>query len=94
MPAFRAYRHQLGRETISLNDAVGALAVLEPQLFEFETLACDVETGGELTRGVLVVDRRDQCEWRPNVNVAVGVDAGRARQYIVDQLAISGNRPR
>ena len=50
--AFRAHRQQLGLESIPLNAAIGALALLEPQLFQFETMAADVETQGELTRGV------------------------------------------
>ena len=37
--AFRAYRQRLGQEAIYLNDAIGALALLEPQLFEFATQA-------------------------------------------------------
>ncbi len=88
---FRSYRQQLGHESITLNDAVGALAVVEPQLFEFEMLAADVETEGELTRGVTVFDRRRPPEWRPNLEVATGIDAVAARQYILDQLMVAGN---
>ena len=87
--AFRAYRQRLGQEAIYLNDAIGALAMLEPQLFEFETQACDVETQGELTRGVLVVDRRPQPELRPNVDIATSVREQDAYQYLVDQLVTS-----
>lgn len=88
---FRAYRQQLGQEGITLNDAVGALALLEPDLFKYEPLACDVETGGELTRGVLVSDRRLHPEWRPNVTVATSIDTDQVRQYIIDQLMVAGN---
>ena len=88
---FRAHRQQLGQEGITLNDAVGALAMLEPQLFKFEPLGCDVETEGELTRGVLVADRRTQPDLRPNVNVATEVRATEVRQYIVDQLMTAGH---
>lgn len=89
--AFRAYRQHLGQESITLNDVVGALALIEPDLFEFEMLGCDVECEGELTRGMLIADRRLQPEWRPNVNVATAVKADQAKQYIVDQLTVSGN---
>jgi purine nucleosidase len=88
--AFRAYRQHLGQEAITLNDAVGALAALEPELFEFDEMACDVETQGEMTRGVTVFDRRSRREWRPNVEVAIGVDVERARQMLLDLLMISG----
>ena len=90
--AFRAYRQQLGRESIFLNDAIGALALLEPQLLEFESFAGDIETQGELTRGTLVLDRRVQPEWRPNVNVATKIRAEDAYQYLVDQLVTASRR--
>lgn len=90
--AFRAYRQRLGQEAILLNDAIGALALLEPQLFEFETVASDVETQGELTRGVLVLDRRAQPEWRPNVDIATSVRAEDAHQYLIDQLVTASRQ--
>ena len=89
--AFRSYRQQLGQETITLNDAIGALAVVEPELFKFEMMAGDVETEGELTRGVSVFDRRVMPEWRPNMEVATEINVVAARQYIIDQLMMSGN---
>ena len=89
--AFRSYRQHLGRETIQLNDAVGALMLIEPDLFECNLVACDVETEGQLTRGMLVSDRRNLPECRPNVNVVTGVVVEQARQFIVDQLVVSGN---
>jgi len=89
--AFRSFRQQLGQEVISLNDAVGALAVVEPQLFEFEKLPVDVETEGELTRGATVIDRRIPPEWRPNTEVATKINNQAARQYILDQLVMAGN---
>ncbi len=92
--AFRSFRQQLGMERITLNDVVGALSVIEPQLFTFEKMAGDVETEGELTRGVSVFDRRIQPEWRPNMEVAVDIDHDAARQYIIDQLTMAGNLSR
>jgi purine nucleosidase len=90
---FRANRQQLGLEQISLNDAVGALTLLEPQLFEFETFGADVEVDGTLTRGVLVLDRRERPEWRANVNIATSVRPT-AGQYIIDQLTMAGQKSR
>lgn len=88
--AFRAYRQQLGQETITLNDSVGALAVTDPELFEFEDLAGDVETDGQLTRGMTVFDRRTPQEGRANLEVATGIRAEAARQYLLDQLQVAG----
>ena len=89
--AFRSYRQQLGLEMITLNDTIGALAVVEPDLFGFEMMAGDVETEGELTRGVTVFDQRPMPEWRHNMEVATSISADAARQYILDQLMMSGN---
>ncbi len=90
--AFRAFRQQLGQESIPLNAAIGALALLEPQLFAFETMAADVEGQGELTRGALVLDRRPHPEWRPNVDIAVELRADAAYQFVIDQLVTSSNQ--
>lgn len=90
--AFRAHRQQLGLESIPLNAAVGALALIEPQLFQFETMAGDVETQGELTRGVLVIDRRPQIEWRPNFDLAISIRQEVAYQFVIDQLVASSNQ--
>lgn len=89
--AFRSYRQQLGLESIFLNDAVGALAVIEPQLFQFEEMGGDVETEGELTRGASIFDRRQPPEWRPNMEVATSINIESARQCLIDQLMVSGN---
>ena len=88
--AFRSYRQQLGHETINLNDAVGALALVEPTLFHFEEMACDVEVEGELTRGMTVFDRREPAEWRPNLEVATQLDVERAKQSILNRLQTAG----
>lgn len=90
---FRASRQRLGLEQIVLNDAVGALSLLEPQLFEFETIGADVEVDGTLTRGVLVLDRRVRPEWRGNVNIATSVRDS-AGQYVIDQLTMAGQKSR
>ncbi len=89
-PAFRTYRQQLGRETIVLNDAIGVLAVLQPELFKFEEMACDVETSGEITRGATVFDRRVRPEWPLNVEVATAIDADAARQAVSRLLGRAG----
>ena len=47
-------------------DVVALVAVTNPELFERTTVAADVETKGEITTGMLVVDRRTVRQWRPN----------------------------
>lgn len=89
--AYRSYRQRLGQEDINLNDAVGILAVLEPQLFHFESMAGQVETEGQLTRGVTVFDRRQAPEWRHNMEVATSIDEDQIVPAIVRNLNLAGN---
>ena len=89
--AFRSYRQQLGQEDINLNDAVGMLAMLEPELFEFESMAGQVEIDGQLTRGVTVFDRRSVPEWRNNMEVATSISRDAVIPNILDRLALAGN---
>lgn len=88
--AFRSYRQQLGQENITLNDAIGALGVLQPDLFAFEEYFGDVECDGELTRGVTVFDRRVVTDSRPNMEVARKIDTQRARSIVLEQIEKSG----
>jgi len=88
--AFRSYRQQFGLEEIRLHDAVAVAAVLHPELFETQPLAGDVETQGDLTLGATIFDRRPRPEWRPNMDVAVGIDAVAAIDCIMRGLAEAG----
>jgi inosine-uridine nucleoside N-ribohydrolase len=85
--SFRAHRQLLGSEGIGLYDAVALVAATNPELFERETVAADVETSGELTAGMLVVDRRRVRHWRPNVDLLVGCDAAGVQDCILRSLA-------
>jgi purine nucleosidase len=42
----------------------------------------DVETRGELTRGMLVVDTRPEHKSEPNVDMAIAIDVEAVREYI------------
>jgi purine nucleosidase len=73
--AFRTHHQLLGFEGIHVNDVVGLMSVLEPQLFVTDEMAGDVETRGELTTGQLVFDRRVRPVWRRNTDVVTAFDA-------------------
>ena len=70
----RSTRQQLGRELMSLQAVLPILMLVEPMLFEFEEMAGNVETSGDLTRGATVFDRRIPRQWRPNMEVARSID--------------------
>jgi purine nucleosidase len=73
--AFRAYRQVLGVEGIQLHDTVAVVAAMHPELFTTESWYGEVETDGTITHGATVFDRRRRPENRPNLDVAVDVDA-------------------
>jgi purine nucleosidase len=73
--AFRAYRQNLGMEGIHLHDAVAVVASIHPEFFTMARMHGEVETDGTLTHGATVFDRRRHPENRPNLDVAVDVDA-------------------
>jgi purine nucleosidase len=90
--AYRAFRQRLGLEHITLNDAVGSLALVERDLFEFEQMVADVETEGEMTRGMLVLDRRRDSRETPNLSIATRLRTDAAYQQLIDRLVMAGNR--
>jgi inosine-uridine nucleoside N-ribohydrolase len=90
--AFRAQRQVLGQEHINLHDLAAIVAVTNPELFETELLAGDVETEGELTTGMVVFDRRRQSirEWRQNMDVALKADVAAVRDCVLRGLERAG----
>ena len=92
--SFRSYRLELGYENIWLHDAVAYLAALEPDLFELELSAGDVELTGELTTGATVFDRRRVRQWRTNIAVATKVDIASVRHFVLERLKAAGEASR
>ena len=89
--AFRAQRQLLGCEGILLHDVAALVAATDPELFERETVAADVETAGDLTAGMLVIDRRRNRTWRPNTDLLVGCDAVGVRDRVLRSLVTAGD---
>ena len=75
-----------GIEGVYLQDVLGIVAVAQPGLLTTKPIYVDVETRGELTRGMTIFDTRWACAAKPNVDVAVGVDVKGVRTYISDVL--------
>ncbi len=72
-------------EGFHLKDVVGVAAVALPGALSTRPMAVDVETRGELTRGMSVVDARPFAP-KPNVDLAVGVDVQAVREYMTRTL--------
>ena len=84
--AFQAYRQRLGLESMYAAEAVAVMAAIRPELIVTEAMPCDVETEGLLTYGATVIDRRPRTFDRPNMDVAVDVDAAEVVSGIVRGL--------
>lgn len=84
--AFRAYRQNFGMETIHLHDAVALVALTNPELFEFRSLACDIETRGDVAMGATIFDRRPGSGPRGSIEVAMNVDAAAVADCVLRAL--------
>ncbi len=76
-----------GIEGFHLKDVVAVAAVALPGLLSTRSLIVDVETRGDLTRGMSVVDLRTNTDAKPNVDLAEGVDVQGVRDYVRRILA-------
>ena len=66
-------------------------SLTNPELFRRQTVAADVETSGELTSGMLVIDRRQVREWKPNLEMLVSCDVAAVKDCILRGLASSAD---
>jgi len=78
-----------GIEGFHLKDVLGTVAVAVPEAITTKPMIVDVETRGELTRGMSVFDRRHWLRAPSNVDVAVDVDSQAVREYIVRILKLN-----
>jgi inosine-uridine nucleoside N-ribohydrolase len=82
----RTTANRYGIEGFHLKDVLGVTLLARPQAFSTRSVYADVETRGELTRGMLVVDNRPNPADRPNIDLAIDVDAMTAREYFAETL--------
>lgn len=72
----------------ALHDPLAVLALTHPELFEGTDRHVAIETRGEHTAGMTVIDRRDIRDRRPpNVHVLEAVDSVAAWQLVLDSLS-------
>src|SRR5262245_54667386 len=74
-----------GIEGLQLKDVLGVAVVALPTAFTTKAMAVDIETRGELTLGMSVVDARPSRKNSTNVDLAVAVEIAPIRNYI-DQI--------
>jgi inosine-uridine nucleoside N-ribohydrolase len=79
-----------GIEGFHLKDVMGVMAVARPNALTTRPMVVDVETRGELTRGMIVVDATATSgKILPNVDMAVGIDIAAVRQYMQQTLNLA-----
>ena len=79
------HHHLLGAP---VHDPLAVMALTHPHLFTRSLSHIAVETHGELTRGMTVVDQRDLREVRdPNCDRMIGVDADAGFAVIIEAIA-------
>lgn len=84
------YRERAGLDAAPMHDPCAVLAVTHPDLFTFGTRHVDVETSGDLTRGMTVADERPGTVATPNCEVAVSIDAEPALDLVIDAVCSYG----
>jgi inosine-uridine nucleoside N-ribohydrolase len=80
--ALRAHHQHLGVEGIWLPELTALASITRPKLFQRTTMAVDVETDGQLTRGMTVFDRRAKPSWRGNIDVLHDVEMQGVLDYL------------
>ena len=85
----RATANRYGVEGFHLKDVLGVVAVARPAALTTRMMPVDVETAGELTRGMAVIDARPDTPAPANVQLATGVDGHAVREYIGSVLGRS-----
>jgi inosine-uridine nucleoside N-ribohydrolase len=70
-----------GIEGFHLKDVLGVCYAANPQTFKTKPMTVEVETRGELTRGMSVVDLRPR-RGPPNVELALEVDLAAVKSYM------------
>ena len=79
--ALRAHHQHLGLEGVPLAEVAALFAITTSQRCSVERMAIDVETAGELTRGMTVFDRRGTPQWQTNIDVVRAIDPQSVLDY-------------
>ncbi len=83
VPAAQYYGAVTEHTGPSIHDACAVAYVLDPSLVTMVPAVVNVETVGEFTRGMTVVDFKLR-ERRPNALVATGLDVGRFWEVVLE----------
>ncbi|GAB4331274.1 MAG: nucleoside hydrolase [Candidatus Abyssubacteria bacterium] len=83
------YREREGYHGCCLHDALAVMVAIDRSFVGTVRAHVDIETQGELTRGMSVADLRPIARERvgePNAEVALHVDSNRFQQFLLDRI--------
>ncbi|HEV2947733.1 MAG TPA: nucleoside hydrolase, partial [Gemmataceae bacterium] len=78
-----------GIEGFHLHDVVGVIALARAEALMTRPAMVDVETRGDLTRGMSVIDARSEPKEEANVDLATKVDVASVRKYMESTLGLA-----
>ena len=81
------HRRAYGWAGAPVHDAVAAAQVIDPAILRQRSCGVLVDTGGEPSRGRTYVDLWGAAGWTPNCQVAVGIDAPRFLDLLVERIS-------
>jgi inosine-uridine nucleoside N-ribohydrolase len=82
----RFHRGKYRWEGAPIHDAVAMAQVIDPTLLESVRCGVRVDTGPEISRGRTYADLRGRMGWEATCRVAVGIDAERFLELVVDRI--------
>jgi purine nucleosidase len=84
---FEFYVERIGYAGCHLHDPLAIAAVVWPELFSFREAFVEVETAGEVTRGMTVADLRERRDPpAPNCAFAEAVEVEQVRTRVLERL--------
>ncbi len=87
---FRSYRQHRAQESIALQAAVGVVYLTDPELFQCEAHALEIEEVGVLTRGATIVDRRSFASVSRALEIAHSAEPEAVRDAVYNALKFAG----
>ncbi|WP_239616486.1 nucleoside hydrolase [Cohnella mopanensis] len=81
------YKEVFGFEGAPIHDACCVVYCIDPSIFTYRDLRVDIETKGEFSYGMTVVDMLGVTGKEPNVKVALDLDQDKFWQLMVDTLS-------
>jgi pyrimidine-specific ribonucleoside hydrolase len=85
---FSQYSRVRGWTGTTIFDLTAAMQLLHPEIFTSEKMVMDVETQGDLCRGMTVADFRSDIQAEKNVEVLTGVDQDAYVAYFQEAIRI------